>query len=92
MIRQKKGCFFPDFFPVCCPCSFLQVDSVSLCLDGVLPSKIAIKESSFCHLRQCFLTMPAVNKHFDAGARRAAIELWRAEVPQRNIMNQLGMN
>jgi hypothetical protein len=22
--------------------------------------------------------MPAVNKHFDAGAKRAAIELWRA--------------
>jgi hypothetical protein len=35
--------------------------------------------------------MPAVNKHFDAGARRAAIELWRAKVPQRVIMKQLGM-
>ncbi len=29
------------------------------------------KESSFRVLRQCFLTMPEVNKHFDAGARRA---------------------
>jgi hypothetical protein len=43
-------------------------------------------------LRQCFLTMPAVNKHYDAGARRAAIELWRAKVPQRAIMKQLGMS
>ncbi len=36
--------------------------------------------------------MPTVNKHFDAGARRAAIELWRAKVPQRVIMKQLGMS
>ncbi len=36
--------------------------------------------------------MPAVKKHFDAGARRAAIELWRAKVPQRAIMKQLGMS
>ncbi len=36
--------------------------------------------------------MPAVNKHLDAGARRAGIELWRAKVPQRNIMKQLGMS
>jgi DNA-binding transcriptional regulator LsrR (DeoR family) len=36
--------------------------------------------------------MPAVNKHFDAGARRAAIELCRAKVPQRTIMKQLGMS
>jgi hypothetical protein len=35
--------------------------------------------------------MPAVNKHFDAGVMRAAIELWRAKVPQRAIMKQLGM-
>jgi hypothetical protein len=31
-----------------------------------------------------------VNKHFNA--KRAAIELWRARVPQRNIMKQLGMS
>jgi transposase len=43
-------------------------------------------------LRQCFLTIPAVNKHFDAGAKRAAIELWRVKVPQRAIMKQLGMS
>ncbi len=30
--------------------------------------------------------MPVVNKHFDSGAKRAAIELWRAKVPQRDIM------
>jgi hypothetical protein len=36
--------------------------------------------------------MPAVNIHFDARARRAAIELWRAKVPQRAIMKQLGMS
>jgi hypothetical protein len=36
--------------------------------------------------------MSAVNKHFDAGARRAAIELWRVKVPQRAIMKQLGMS
>ena len=36
--------------------------------------------------------MPEVNKHFDAGARRAAIKLWRAKVPQRAIMKQLGMS
>jgi hypothetical protein len=36
--------------------------------------------------------MPEVNKHFDAGARRAAIKLWRAKVPQRTIMKQLGMS
>jgi hypothetical protein len=36
--------------------------------------------------------MPVVKKHFDAGARRAAIELWRAKVPQRAIMKQLGMS
>jgi hypothetical protein len=35
--------------------------------------------------------MPAVNKHFDAGASRAAIEFWRAKVPQRAIMKQLRM-
>jgi hypothetical protein len=53
--------------------------------------KIAFKESSFHLLCQCFLTMPAINKHFDAGARRTAIELWRAKVPQKDIMKQLGM-
>ncbi len=36
--------------------------------------------------------MSAVNKHFDAGAKRAAIELWKAKVPQRVIMKQLGMS
>jgi transposase len=36
--------------------------------------------------------MPAVNKHFEAGARRAVIKLWRAKVPQRAIMKQLGMS
>jgi hypothetical protein len=36
--------------------------------------------------------MPAINKHLDAGARRAGIKLWRAKVPQRNIMKQLGMS
>jgi hypothetical protein len=36
--------------------------------------------------------MPAVNKYLDAGARRAGIELWRAKVPQRDIMKQLGMS
>ncbi len=36
--------------------------------------------------------MPEVNKHFDAGARRAAIKLWRAKVPQRAIMKQLEMS
>jgi hypothetical protein len=51
--------------------------------------KVLFEESSFRVLRQCFLTMPAVNKHFDAGAWRAAIELWRAKVPQRAIMKQL---
>jgi hypothetical protein len=40
-IRQKKTArfFFPDFFYMCCPCPFLQVDGVSLCLDVVLSSK-----------------------------------------------------
>ncbi len=36
--------------------------------------------------------MPAVNKHLDAGAGRAGIELWRAKVPQRDIMKELGMS
>jgi Trp operon repressor len=36
--------------------------------------------------------MPAVNKHLDAGARRAGIKLWRAKVPQRDIIKQLGMS
>jgi hypothetical protein len=36
--------------------------------------------------------MPAINKHFDAGAKRSAIELWRAKVPQRDIMKQLSMS
>jgi hypothetical protein len=53
--------------------------------------KVLLKESSFRVLRQCFLTIPVVNKHFDAGARKAAIELWRAKVPQRAIMKPLGM-
>jgi hypothetical protein len=44
--------------------------------------KLLFKESSFRHLRQCFLTMPEVNKHLDAGARRAGIE--RALVGQRS--------
>ncbi len=43
-------------------------------------------------MRQCFLAMPAVNKHFDSGAKRTTIKLWRAKVPQRNIMKQLGMS
>jgi hypothetical protein len=43
-------------------------------------------------LRQCFLTTPAVHKHLYAGARRAGIELWRAKVPKRDIMKQLGMS
>ncbi len=39
---KKNGWFFfPDFFYMHCPCPFLQVDSVSPCLDGVLPSKSA---------------------------------------------------
>ncbi len=50
--------------------------------------KVQFKESSFGVLRQCFLTMLVVNKHFDAGARRGAIELWRAKVPQRAITKQ----
>ncbi len=54
--------------------------------------KVLFKESSFRVLRQCFLTKPAVNKHFDAGARRAAMELWRVMLPQRAIMKQLGMS
>jgi hypothetical protein len=42
-IRQKKrSFFFPDFFCMRCPCPFLQVDGVSLCLDGVLSSKSGI--------------------------------------------------
>ncbi len=41
-IRQKKARFFPDFFYMCCPCPFLQVDSVSSRLDSVLPTKRAI--------------------------------------------------
>jgi uncharacterized protein YneF (UPF0154 family) len=36
--------------------------------------------------------MPAVNKHFASGAKRATIKLWRAKVPQKNIMKQLGMS
>jgi hypothetical protein len=51
--------------------------------------KSIFKESSFCHLRQYLF---AVNKHFDSGARRAAIELCRAKVSQRVIMKQLGMS
>jgi hypothetical protein len=35
--------------------------------------------------------MPAVNKHFDSGTKRAAIKLWRVKAPQRNIMKQLGI-
>jgi hypothetical protein len=57
-IRQKKtALFFPDFFYMRCPCPFLQVDGVSLCLDSVLSSKSGIsvfKQSSFRVLRQCF--------------------------------------
>jgi hypothetical protein len=41
-LPQKTVIFFPDFFPMCCPCPFLQLDGVSLCLDDVLLSKIAI--------------------------------------------------
>ncbi len=42
-IRQKKRLFFfPDFFYMRCPRPFLQVDGVSLCLDGVLSSKNGI--------------------------------------------------
>jgi hypothetical protein len=35
--------------------------------------------------------MPAVKKYFNSGAKRATIELWRAKVPQRDIMKQVGM-
>ncbi len=42
-IPKKKGSFFfPDFLYMRCPCPFLQVDGVSLCLDGVLLSKSGI--------------------------------------------------
>jgi hypothetical protein len=34
--------------------------------------------------------MPAFNKHFVACARRTAIELWRAKVPQRDIIKAAG--
>jgi hypothetical protein len=37
--------------------------------------KSIFKESSFCHLRQYFFIMLAVNKHFGSGAKKAAIEL-----------------
>jgi hypothetical protein len=32
-----------------------------------------------------------VSKHFDVGYKRAAIELWKPEVPQRTIKRQLNM-
>jgi hypothetical protein len=38
-------------------------------------------------LRQCFFTIPAINKHFDAGAKRAAIELWKVKVAQGAILD-----
>jgi hypothetical protein len=43
-------------------------------------------------MHQCFLAMPAVNKHFNSGAKRVAIENWRAKVSQRNLMKQQGMS
>jgi DNA invertase Pin-like site-specific DNA recombinase len=36
--------------------------------------------------------MPAVNKHFDSGAKRTAIKLWRGKFPYRAIMKKLGMS
>jgi len=33
-----------------------------------------------------------VKKYFDSGAKRTPIELWRPKVPQRSIMEQLGMS
>jgi hypothetical protein len=35
--------------------------------------------------------MTAVNKHFDSKGKKAAIELWRAKVPQWDTMKQQGM-
>ncbi len=40
-------------------------------------------------MHQYFSVMPAVNEHFDSGAKRAAIELWKAKVPLRAITKDL---
>jgi hypothetical protein len=45
---------------MCCPCPFPQLVGISLCFDGFYHQKSLFKESSFCHLRQRFLAMPAV--------------------------------
>ncbi len=45
---------------MCCPCPFLQVDGISLCLDSVLPTKSAI-------LRKYFLFFAPVLSHNACG-------------------------
>ncbi len=39
---QQKRLFFPDFFSMCCPCPFPQLDGISACFDNILPSKTDI--------------------------------------------------
>jgi hypothetical protein len=50
------------------------------------------KKVVFVICGQCFFAMPARNKYLDSGAQRAAIKLWKAKVPQRTFMKQLGMS
>ena len=43
-------------------------------------------------LPRVFLTMPATRKPFSNEVKRAAVELWRANVPLKKIREQLNMN
>ncbi len=46
----------------------------------------------FCHPGQFFVIMPVVSRYTDVEYKRAATELWKAEVPQRTIKKQLSMS
>jgi hypothetical protein len=57
---KKRLIFFPDFFPCVAPVLFHNEMEFQLVLTIFYHQKFLFRESSFHHLGQCFLAMPAV--------------------------------
>ncbi len=59
-ITKKRQIFFLIFFPCVAPVLFHHKMEFQLVLTIFYHQKSLFRESSFCHLGQCFLAMPAV--------------------------------
>ena len=93
IVKKTSHYFTLIFLPCVTPVLFRRKTVFHNVLTTVFYcQKLLFKEVFFVILTRHILTMPPVNKHFDSGAKRATIGLWRAKVPQRNIMKHLGMS